>query len=258
MYQLENNNLTVGDLFCGAGIGGLGFKLAGFKTIYAFDNNPHAVATYNMNVEPVAYIADANLININELPYTDVITAGFPCKPFSVAGKNLGLNDVKHGNLGLITLNIISIKKPKAFLIENVSGLTNKQHKQTFKEMVEFLQQDYNVTHELIDCGDYGVPQKRIRVFIIGIRKDINKFFAFPEKQHTKKTINDAIGDLPKIPDNSIKNHDKDCGIRTDEKPFVNQIPVGGNWKSLPIDQQKLFMKTHFIVVVVKHVSYIR
>jgi DNA (cytosine-5)-methyltransferase 1 len=246
--QLPLNGLTVGDLFCGAGIGGIGTKLAGYKTLYAFDNNPVAVNTFNKNVEPVAYIADAKLMDYEKLPYTDVITAGFPCKSYSVIGRGLGTKDEKHGNLGYITIQIIQIKKPKAFLIENVSGLISKNHMPFFLEMIGLFEEEYNVTWKLIDCSEYGVPQKRERVFIVGIRKDLNKKFEFPTPTHTKHklTIIDAIGDLPKAPCNSIPNHGKDCGLRNDEKSYVNKIPVGGNWKNLPIEDQKAFMKKGF------------
>lgn len=246
MIQLPLNDLTVGDLFCGAGIGGLGSKLAGFKTVYAFDNNPVAVSTFNKNVEPVACLADANNINFDDLPDVDVLTAGFPCKPFSVCGKRLGTADKKHGNLGEITLNLILHKKPKAFLIENVKGIVSKSNKTFFLNLVAALETEYQVTWRLIDCSDYGVPQKRERVFIIGIRKGLQTKFVFPPASNEKLTVLDAIGDLPKVPSDLISNHAKDCGIRKDEAPYINKIPVGGNWKSLPLEDQKAFMKQGF------------
>jgi len=246
--QLPINGLTVGDLFCGAGIGGLGSKLAGFVTAYAFDNNPIAVQTFNKNVENVAYVADANTIKLEDLPFVDIITAGFPCKPFSVCGKREGVNDKQYGNLGAITLDIILNKKPRAFLLENVKGIVSKANKLFFLELIAALETEYVVSWKLLDCSDYGVPQKRERVFVIGIRKDICREFVFPLPTHllNKITVMNAIGDLPKNPCNSVSNHSRNCGIRNDEKPFVNQIPVGGNWKALPIDDQKLFMKKGF------------
>jgi DNA (cytosine-5)-methyltransferase 1 len=246
--QLEFNGITVGDLFCGAGIGGLGAKLAGIKTVYAFDNNRIAVDTFNRNVEPVAYLADANQIEASLLPYTDIITAGFPCKPFSVAGKGLGIKDQKYGNLGTIAVNIILNKQPKAFLLENVKGILSKSNMPSFEALLLPLTKDYNITWQLIDCSEYGVPQKRERVFVIGLRKDLEKQFTFPLPTHPNKknTVLDAIGDLPKDPCNSVPNHARDCGLRNDEKPFVHKIPVGGNWKNLPVEDQKTFMKRGF------------
>ena len=227
MRQLKDNGLTVGDMFCGAGIGAIGTKLAGFTTEYAFDNNKYAVDTFNKNI----------------LPDVDVIPSGFPCKPFSVAGNRLGTEDPVTGNLGYITLKTILTKKPKAFLIENVSGLINKRNRPFFDELIREFSKEYKVSWELVDCADYGVPQKRVRVFIIGIRKDLNKIFEFPEKSDYRMSVSDAIGDLPKDPCRSIPNHGEDCGIRNDEAPYVNKIPVGGNWKDLPVEDQKAFMK---------------
>lgn len=248
MTQQPDNGLTIGDLFCGAGIGGIGMKLAGFKTAYAFDNNPVAVATFNRNIEPIATLEDAHTLDISKLPYADVIVAGFPCKCWSVAGKRLGLQDGVYGDLGSITVDIILHKKPKAFLIENVGGIIAQTNMLFFEEVLTLLGDAYNVNWQYIDCSDYGVPQKRNRVFVIGMRKDLNLYFNFPPYTHDiqKRSILDAIGDLPKLPTADISNHGQDCGIRNDEKPFVDKVPVGGNWKDLPIEDQMKFMKSGF------------
>lgn len=240
------NNLTVGDMFCGAGIGAIGAKQAGFSVGWAFDYNKHAVSTYNLNVEDKAFVCDATKLDIDSLSYVDVITGGFPCQPFSIIGANKGRNDEDKGNLGVIACNIITRKKPKAFLLENVKGLINKRNRVFFDELIEYLSEMYSVSWELIDCSDYGVPQKRERVFIVGINKDIGEKFNFPPKTHLtdKACINDAIGDIKeKCFGGYILNHQEDCGIRNDELPYVNKVPVGGNWKDLPVEDQKAFMK---------------
>jgi DNA (cytosine-5)-methyltransferase 1 len=237
--------ITLGDLFCGAGIGGLGFKQAGAKTVYAFDNNPHAITTFNQNVEPVAYLQDANDLDVDALPDVDVITAGFPCKPFSVMGKRLGIADEKDGNLAFITLDIIERKQPKAFLIENVKGIINKRNIDFFTEYIKEYEKSYNVTWKCVDCSDYGIPQKRERVFIIGIRKDIDATFTFPEPTGERMTVREAIGDLKDL-DPNIPNHGESLGLRNDEKPYAHKIPWGGNWRDLPVDEQKAFMKKGF------------
>lgn len=240
--------LTVGDFYCGAGIGALGSKYAGFKTLYAFDNNKHAVETYNLNVEPVAFIADAKTLDTKRLPYTDVITAGFPCQPFSVAGKGLGKDDPEKGNLGKILIESILALKPKAFMIENVKGLISKKNMPFFESLISELSSLYSVNWQLINCADYGVAQKRERVFIVGFRSDLGLQFKFPERSHVDNhvSIRDAFEGLSKEPSNSHCNHSVDCGIRNDEKPYVKKIPCGGNWKDLPIEDQKSFMKKGF------------
>ncbi len=243
------NNITIGDMFCGAGIGAVAAKQLGLKVNFAFDNNKHAIRNYNNNIEDVAVLADAKTLDISALPYADILTGGFPCQPFSVGGKGLGDKDPDKGNLGKIACDIIEAVKPKAFMLENVKGLTHKKNMGFFKELVCLLGVNYIVSYKVIDCSDYGVPQKRERVFIIGIRKDLNKFFSFPCKthQHKKVTIRDAIGDI-KIKDEMgyLLNHQHDCGIRNDEAPYVKKIPVGGNWKNLDVSEQKAFMKKGF------------
>lgn len=248
-YKSLSTKTTIGDMFCGAGIGAVGAKQLGIKVAFAFDNNKHAVRNYNNNIEDVAILADAKTLDISSLPYADILTGGFPCQPFSVGGKGLGELDPDKGNLGKHACSIIDTIRPKAFLLENVKGLTHKKNMHFFNELVTLLSLEYNVTTEVVDCSDYGVPQKRERVFIVGIRKDLNSCFVFPEKTHRKckVTINDAIGDI-KIKDEMgyILNHQEDCGIRNDELPYVNKIPVGGNWKDLEVEDQMAFMKKGF------------
>jgi DNA (cytosine-5)-methyltransferase 1 len=206
---------TMVDLFCGAGIGAMGFKEAGYNIIWAVDNNKHAVNTYNKNIGNHAILSDIKKIPLDEIPDADVYTAGFPCQPFSLSGKGEGVDCKKKGDLGQYFLSVIEHKKPKAFMFENVAGITTKRHKEFFNNLIDkFDSIGYNVTWELVNCWDYGVPQSRKRVFAIGIRKDLNKKFVFPEKleDKNKSCIRDAIGDLPKpysYPDNKGKyrNH---------------------------------------------------
>lgn len=248
MKKLKSNGFTVVDFFCGGGIGAVGTEYAGFDTIFAFDNNKHAVRSYNENLKhKVAVVLDAKTITSKDIPYADFYTGGFPCQPFSIAGKNLGVNDPDKGNLGLVITQCILDNEPKGFMLENVGGLSNKRNIQFLEELVELLSEKYNVTWEKINCLDYGVPQERVRIFIMGVHKKFNSKFEFPEKTKEIYTVRDAIGDLPKIPDNK-NNHDdlEKFKLRNDEKPYAHKIPVGKNWKSLPIEDQKAFMKKAF------------
>lgn len=245
MKQLPNNGLTVVDFFCGAGIGAVGTELAGFETIFAFDNNKNAVNTYNHNFKGnIAKVIDANNLTNNDIPDADIYTGGFPCQPFSIAGKNLGEKDPDKGNLGMIFSKFIVSKRPKGFLMENVSGLSNKRNIDFLYKLVDFLSDDYHVTWEKLNLVDYGVPQERVRIFIVGVRKDIGKKFEFPEKSSQQYSIRSAIDDLPKTP-NNINNHDdlEMFKLRNDEKPFSHKIPVGKNWKALEEEDQRAFMK---------------
>lgn len=245
MKKLKNNGLTVVDFFCGAGIGAIGTEYAGFNTLFAFDNNKHAVNTYNHNMaHKVAVLKDARDIVFSEIPKADIYTGGFPCQPFSTAGKNEGENDAEKGNLGLIISNCIIENEPKGFMLENVSGISNKRNIHFLEKIISILSEKYDVTCEKVNCLDYGVPQERVRIFIFGVRKDLKKEFSLPQKSEKIFTVRDAIGDLPKKP-NNINNHDDlpQFKLRNDEKPFAHKVPVGKNWKSLPVEDQKAFMK---------------
>jgi DNA (cytosine-5)-methyltransferase 1 len=241
--------VTMVDLFCGAGIGAIGFKEAGYKIIWAVDNNKHAINTYNKNIGNHAILSDIKKIDMDDIPYADVITAGFPCQPFSLSGKGEGVNCEKKGDLGEYFLRIVENKKPKAFMFENVAGIATKKHKEFFNNLIKMFEDiGYNVSWQLINCWDYSLPQARKRVFAIGIRNDLNKEFIFPQKlpDKDKRCIRDAIGDLPEpynYPETKdiLKNH-YGLGIRNDEKPFVDKISIGGNWRDLDIEEQKKFL----------------
>lgn len=238
-------NITIGELFCGAGIGAIGSHNLGLETVYAYDNMKYAVETYNHNFGNVAEVVDLKTKQISEIPYTDIIMAGFPCQPFSFNGKGLGKDDPDKGNLGKITYEIIQYVQPKVFLLENVKGLASKKNLPFLLELADNLSEKYNVTWKVKNCADYGVPQNRERVFIVGVRKDLNTKFTFPKETHEDNpvSVREAIEDL-KIKGDYIPNHSEDCGIRNDEKPYIGYIDDGQCWKHLPCDEmKKAFMK---------------
>lgn len=241
----QDIEITVGELFCGAGIGAISIHELGLKTVYAYDSMKYAVDTYNHNFGEIAEVVDLKTKQVCEIPYSDIIVAGFPCQPFSFNGKGLGVDDPDKGNLGKITYNIITSKLPKAFLLENVKGLASKKNMPFLLEMVENLSKEYNVTWDILNCADYGVPQNRERVFLVGIRKDITGTFSFPTPTHKDSPVSvaEAIGDL-KIKGDYVPNHKEDCGIRADELPYISYIADGQCWKDLPCeDMKKSFMK---------------
>ena len=135
--------------------------------------------------------------------------------------------------------------------------MLSKKNKPTFLSFIEDIESiGYKVTWKVVDCYDYGIPQHRKRVFAVGIRNDIEKEFTFPQEAEIKTTIRDAIGDLPHP--NMVLNSNKDIqyvnanpsnilnhigyGIRKDEKPFVEKITIGGNWRNLSEDDAKAFL----------------
>ena len=243
MRQLASNNLTMVDMFCGAGIGAIGFKMAGYDIIDAFDNKDYAVKTYNRNIGDHARIADIRNLSAEDVSYADVYVGGFPCTPFSFAGKGDGTENEKSGDLGYHFYRLVKEKQPKAFIVENVKGIISKKHRPFFDELLEkFTEAGYTVEWKLLDCYDYGVAQKRERVFIVGVRDDLGFNYVFPEKvaDSERKTLRDVIGDLP---DPDGKNNHAGYGIRKDEAPFIDKVPPGGNWRSLDVEDQKVFMK---------------
>lgn len=248
MTALPSNGFTMLDLFCGAGIGATGFQLAGFEIVGAIDNQPYAVDTYNRNIGHHATVSDIRQVNGADLPDADVITGGFPCKPFSIIGKGDGQADEKNGDLGAHFFRLVKEKRPKAFLLENVGGLISKKHRDFFDELVEsFEGVGYHVEWRYLNLWEYGVPQKRNRVFAIGIRHDVNAtfHFPFPLAVEQRTTIRQAIGDLPEPNEDTSFNH-KGYGIRKDELPFVQLIPPGENWRALPEEGQRRFLGNAF------------
>lgn len=190
------------DLFCGGGIGAMGLIQTGkFKVVQAIDRNRQAVNAYNMNVGNHAVVADLTAISIDDdLANTDGIFGGPVCHTWSVAGKGEGDNDIR-GQLVWKYLEIVTRKKPKFFLFENVKGIIGKKHRPIFDKLLEeFNSIGYNVSWKLIHSWDYGVGQKRERVFIVGIREDLGFTYKFPEpkpEDYRTHTLRSVIGDLP-------------------------------------------------------------
>lgn len=249
MPARPKNGFSMIDLFCGAGIGASGFQLAGFDIVHAVDNQQYAVDTYNQNIGNHAVVGDIRFLNGRDLPDADIITGGFPCKPFSLIGKGAGEEDEKNGDLGSHFFRVIEERRPKAFLMENVGGLITKKHRAFFDELVgKFEKTGYRVKWGYLDCWEYGVPQKRKRVFAVGVRSDIEAEFSFPLPlpMEERTTIREAIGDLPEPGEFTIVCNHQGYGIRKDELPFVASIPPGENWRSLPEDAQRIFLGNAF------------
>lgn len=198
--QLPSNGLTVLELFCGGGLGAVGFKAAGYDIVKALDFDKNAVAAYQHNFGDYVEQADINSVEIGSLPNTDIIFGGPPCQDYSVAGSGKGAEG-ERGKLVFRYLDIIAEKQPKAFVFENVKGLIGKKHRHTFDDLLtKFSEIGYEISWQLINAWDYGVAQKRERVFIVGVRQDLGITFEFPqslEGDYRTKVLRDVIGDLP-------------------------------------------------------------
>ena len=194
--------MKVASIFSGCGgsdlgiVGGFNFLEKNYKSlpyeiVFALDNDSKAVETYNHNFDVPATIADIEKFKISDIPDFDVLVGGFPCQSFSTLNPNKNPFD-KRGKLYKRMSQILLAKKPKFFIAENVKGLVVLQGGKIFEGIKkDFAAQGYVVKHKLFNAADYGVPQRRERVFIIGIREDIAFDFEFPEALHSEMGMGD-------------------------------------------------------------------
>ena len=222
--------IKVASFFCGCGGMDLGlignFSFLGkhyhtnpFEIIYAVDNDNYCASIYNDNFNHKCIIKDVREISKIELPEHDLLIGGFPCQSFSISAQNpprLGYKDDK-GKLFFEMVEVLKCKKPRFFIAENVKGLLSANKKQAFPMILnEFEQAGYKVKYKLLNSSDYGVPQKRERIFIIGFRdsEDYLKF-DFPH-------ITTGNGNKVKL--NTVLDADADL----DDKWFFSQRAVDG------------------------------
>ena len=182
--------LSVVSLFSGAGGLDLGFKEAGFDLVWANDFDADAVETYKTNIGDECVLGDISNISSDDIPNCDVIIGGFPCQGFSMANTKRHVLDERN-SLYLEYVRILKDKRPKAFVAENVKGILSIGKGEVIKAIIEdFTNVGYRVKYKLLNAADYGVPQTRMRVIIVGIRSDLNVDFEFPEPTHSKNSAN--------------------------------------------------------------------
>lgn len=197
--------MKIASFFSGAGGLDLGFQNAGFNVVWANEYDSEIWATYRLN-HPNTYLDQRSIVNIspeeilNQVGEIDGIIGGPPCQSWSEAGALRGIED-KRGQLFFDFIRIIKTIKPKFFLAENVSGMLLPTHKLALENLKAlFTECGYELSFQLLNAADYGVPQDRKRVFFIGFRKDLEKKFAFPNPTHlgNQVTLREAIYDLSK------------------------------------------------------------
>jgi DNA (cytosine-5)-methyltransferase 1 len=202
-------------LFSGAGGLDLGFKKAGFETVWANDSDKSVFKTFTNYFKNTKFDQRSILkVPISEIPSKNVIgvIGGPPCQSWSIAGAKRGIKD-ERGLLFNEYIKVIKALKPLFFVAENVAGLTNKRNEEAFTAIKKkFNSLGYYVSTQLLNASDYGIPQDRKRVFIVGYNKKYFKQkFEFPPPLKTKKiTLQESIGKLQayKIGSIQIKNHD--------------------------------------------------
>ena len=209
--RLENKTPKVVSLFSGAGGMDLGFIKSNFEVIWAVDNFEDAVETYKKNIGDRIVCSSIEDIDLNNIPDCDVIIGGFPCQGFSVANVNRNIDD-KRNILYKYFVEIVKLKQPKFFLAENVKGILSLGKGEIFKTIIdEFNQCGYHCRYSVFNAADYGVPQKRERVFILGIRDDTEYNIQFPPKpthENNQISVGQALSVIPGPNTNhDLKNH---------------------------------------------------
>lgn len=233
---------TIVSLFAGCGGLDLGFHQEGYKTIWANDFNHWACETFRRNFGDVIVEGDIEKIdpyNQHDVPDCDIILGGFPCQDFSLLWKQPGLNG-ERGNLYKSFLRFIDAKKPKAFVAENVKGLLTANKGKAIRQIIhdfENIAPGYVVIPKLYNFADFGVPQFRERVLIVGVRVDTGFLFSHPTPTHGPNapkpyyTSGEAIAGALDVPYNNEK-----MNIAEKTRQLLDLIPEGGNFTDVPKD----------------------
>jgi len=210
--------MKVVSLFSGAGGLDLGFKMAGHDIIWANDLYGDAVETYRANLGKHIVCKDIFTVKADDVPDCDIVIGGFPCQGFSVANTKRNVEDERN-RLYKQLIRIIAEKKPKFLLAENVKGIISLGKGEVLKMILsDFTNLGYMIQAKLLNSADFGVPQMRQRVFIIGVRNDMDFSFNYPSPTHTADGaaglpkwvgVGKALADIPN-PDepNDLHNHD--------------------------------------------------
>lgn len=206
---MSNKNIV--SIFSGAGGLDLGFRNTGFEISFANDFNEDIKPTYDKNHDTELLVEDIKEVEIDKIPECDGIIGGPPCQSWSLAG-SMGGKDDDRGSVFFDYINIIGEKQPEFFVTENVPGILSKRHIDDFNEIIdEFKDMGYTVKYKKINAARYGVPQRRRRVFIVGIRDDLNFDFEFPDpKEKERRQLDTNIPDLPEPEPTEGSSHDQD------------------------------------------------
>ena len=216
------------DLF--AGIGGIriGFENAGFESVFSNDFEPMCKQTYDLNFETSKlHIEDIRNIDPESLPDFDFLLGGFPCQAFSIAGHRQGFDDEKdRGNLFFYIAEILKVKQPMGFLLENVKNLKTHDSGRTFQIIQKILDDlGYHVKFQVLNTMNYGnIPQNRERIYIVGFKSlEQCMTFSFPDQIPLTKTIKDILED------------------QVDPKYYYNGKPLYDRIKNDVTDENKVY-----------------
>ena len=233
-YKIAKKIKTI-ELFAGGGGLALGLEQAGLESVALMEINKYACETLKYN-RPHWNVMNEDVTNVDFSQFeVDAVIGGFPCQAFSYAGKKLGFEDTR-GTLFFEFARAVKETRPKLFLAENVRGIISHDNGRTLKTIIQILSElGYNVEYRLVNAVNYGVPQKRERVIIIGTLDGFK--FRFPREEKEIVTLKEALKDVP--PSEGMKYSDN-------RKKILELVPPGGCWRDLPIEIQKDFMGKSF------------
>ncbi|MEE9429508.1 MAG: DNA (cytosine-5-)-methyltransferase [Melioribacteraceae bacterium] len=246
-YEVPQKTYSVLELFAGAGGLAIGLEKAGLKCVALNEIDKWACKTLRKNRHSWNILeGDIKTFSFKEYKNkVDVVTGGFPCQAFSYAGKKLGMKDAR-GTLFYEFARVVKEVKPAICIGENVKGLLSHEKGKTITGMISILDEiGYNVVPvEVLKAINFGVPQKRERVILVGIRKDIDTKYMYPQNHTKVYNLSDALkkgklynSDVPESLGAKYPDH---------KKKVLDLIPQKGYWRNLPLDIQKEYMGKSF------------
>jgi len=239
ILKTNKSKYTAIDLFAGAGGTALGLENAGIKHLMLNEFDKKAAETLRVN-KPKWNVIEDDVANIDFTVYkdkVDIIEGGFPCQAFSYAGKKMGFEDAR-GTLFYEFARAVKEARPKIAIGENVKGLLTHENGNTLRSMVKILQDlGYDVAFKILRAQYFDVPQKRERLVIIAVRKDLGLQIFYPREKDYTISLREAIGDKPKSEGQEYSGR---------KKEIMELVPEGGYWRSLPVEVQKEYMMTSY------------
>ena len=238
-YEIKRDTTVKAiELFAGTGGIALGLEQAGIDTIAHVEIDRLCCATLRRN-RPLWNVIEDDIANVDFTSYkgqVQLVTGGFPCQAFSYAGKKLGFEDTR-GTLFHQFARCIKEVDPLMFMAENVRGLISHDDGRTLETILDVLKGlGYNVEYRLLNAVNYGVPQKRERIVIIGTKPGIT--FYFPQEERKIRTLRDALKGVPNSEGQQYSSN---------KKKVLELVPPGGCWRNLPLEVQKSYMgKSYF------------
>lgn len=221
----------IASFFAGCGGMDLGFKWAGFSNTYVNEKDESASETYEFNLKDKVDTKPIEEVDISKIPKHDILIGGFPCQPFSHAGKRGGLSDDRGTLFHYLGVDLRT-HQPDCFVFENVKGLMNHDGGKTFEMVCKILKDcGYRVSSSLLNAKNFYIPQERNRIIIAGVRDDLNETIGFPLGFESNMNIKDTIDDL--IDNEEAYNNDpmKHTARIIERYKF---IPQGGSQKDVP------------------------